>query len=54
MTGTIIGVLFITTLSNALVLYGVSSSAQDVVRGAVVLIAVLITNVQTGLIRRKT
>ncbi len=52
-SGTIVGVLFITTLSNALVLYGVSSSAQDVTRGAVVLIAVLLTNVQTGLIRQK-
>lgn len=52
--GTIIGVLFVTTLSNALVLYGVGSSAQNVVRGAIVLIAVLLTNFQTGLIRQKT
>lgn len=51
--GTLLGVLFVTVLGNALVLYGVSSSAQDVVRGAIVIVAVLLTNIQTGIIRQK-
>lgn len=51
--GTLLGVLFVTVLGNALVLYGVSSAAQNIVRGAIVVIAVLITNVQTGTIRKK-
>ncbi|WP_127817952.1 ABC transporter permease [Microbacterium sp. CPCC 204701] len=51
--GTLLGVLFVTVLGNALVLYGVSSPAQNIVRGAIVVIAVLLTNVQTGLIRQK-
>lgn len=52
--GTVLGGLFVTTLSNALVLYGVSSSAQNVVMGVIVVVAVLIANVQSGLIRQKT
>lgn len=50
--GTFLGVLFITVLSNILVLMGVDPFAQDVVRGAIVLIAVLIANVQSGTARR--
>lgn len=52
--GTMIGVLFVQVLANALVLYGVGSSAQDVVRGGVVLVAVLLSNFQTGIARQKT
>jgi ribose/xylose/arabinose/galactoside ABC-type transport system permease subunit len=51
--GTLVGVLFVTVIGNALVLYGVNSSLQDVVRGAIVVMAVLLTNVQTGTIRKK-
>lgn len=51
--GTLIGVLFVTAIANALVLYGVSSPAQDIVRGAIVVVAVLLTNIQTGIIRKK-
>lgn len=51
--GTLLGVVFVTVLANALVLYGVSSAAQNIVRGAIVVIAVLITNVQTGQLRKK-
>jgi sugar transport system permease protein len=50
--GTFLGVLFITVLSNILVLMGVDPFAQDVVRGAIVLLAVLIANVQSGQTRR--
>lgn len=46
--GTLLGVFFISILGNALVLYGVNSYAQNIVRGAVVLLAVLITNLQAG------
>jgi simple sugar transport system permease protein len=52
--GTVLGVLFVTVLSNALVLYGVNSSLQMVVRGVIVVLAVLLTNFQTGLVRKKT
>ena len=41
-TGTIIGVLFIATLLNGMVLLGVNPYTQQVVRGVVVLIAVLV------------
>jgi simple sugar transport system permease protein len=41
--GTFIGVIFITVLGNGMVLLGVNPYAQDVVRGAVVLVAVLIS-----------
>ncbi|MCD1635778.1 ABC transporter permease [Martelella mediterranea] len=50
--GTFLGVLFITVLSNILVLLGVDPFAQDVVRGAIVLLAVLIANIQTGETRK--
>ncbi|MDN5852903.1 MAG: ABC transporter permease [Actinomycetia bacterium] len=45
--GTVVGVLFVTVLGNALVLYGVNSFAQDIVRGAVVLLAVVLSSVQS-------
>lgn len=44
--GTVLGVIFISYLGNALVLFGVNSYAQNIVRGLVVLAAVLITNFQ--------
>lgn len=50
--GTFLGVLFITVLSNILVLMGVDPFAQDVVRGGIVLVAVLIANIQSGATRR--
>jgi len=46
--GTFLGVLFITVLSNILVLMGIDPFAQDVVRGGIVLLAVLIANIQSG------
>lgn len=46
--GTVLGVLFVVVLGNALVLYGVGSSAQLAVQGAVVLIAVLINSIRRG------
>ena len=42
MTGTLLGVLVIATLANGLVLVGVDSDVQAVVRGAVILLAVLV------------
>jgi ribose/xylose/arabinose/galactoside ABC-type transport system permease subunit len=51
--GTVLGVLFVTVLGNALVLYGVSSFVQDIVRGAVVLVAVIISSVQSRAYRVK-
>ncbi|WP_417512367.1 ABC transporter permease [Microbacterium sp.] len=44
--GSVLGVLFVVVLGNALVLYGVGSSAQLAVQGAVVLIAVLINSIR--------
>ncbi len=41
--GTFIGVIFITVLGNGMVLIGVNPYAQEVVRGVVVLLAVLIS-----------
>ncbi|WP_417512373.1 ABC transporter permease [Microbacterium sp.] len=41
--GTFIGVIFITVLGNGMVLLGVNPYAQEVVRGVVVLLAVLIS-----------
>lgn len=46
--GSVLGVLFVVVLGNALVLYGVGSSAQLAVQGAVVLIAVLVNSLQRG------
>ena len=51
--GTLLGVLLITILGNALVLYGVNSYAQNIVRGVVVFLAVLISNVQSGRLKAK-
>jgi simple sugar transport system permease protein len=42
MTGTLLGGLFIVVLSNAMVLLGVNSYAQDIANGVVVLLAVLV------------
>jgi simple sugar transport system permease protein len=44
--GTLIGVLFIAVLSNGMVLLGVNPYAQNVVRGIIVLVAVLISTVR--------
>ena len=41
MIGSLIGVLFISVIANGLVLMGVNSQAQNVVRGVLILIAVL-------------
>jgi simple sugar transport system permease protein len=46
LVGTLLGVLFITVLTNGMVLIGVNSFAQDVVRGAVVLAAVLLSTIR--------
>lgn len=51
--GTVVGVLFITELSNALVLYGVNSYAQSIVQGAVVLFAVILSAFQSGSFRSR-
>lgn len=51
--GTVLGVLFISILGNALVLYGVNSYAQNIVRGLVVLFAVLVTNLHSGMLRKQ-
>jgi ribose/xylose/arabinose/galactoside ABC-type transport system permease subunit len=40
--GTFLGVLFITLIGNGLVLLGVNSFLQDVVRGAIIVAAVLL------------
>ena len=50
--GTFLGVLFITVLSNIRVLMGVDPFAQDVVRGGIVLLAVLLANLQSGSFRQ--
>lgn len=42
MTGTLLGVLVIACLSNGLVLIGVDPDVQAVVRGGVILLAVLV------------
>jgi ribose/xylose/arabinose/galactoside ABC-type transport system permease subunit len=42
MTGTLLGVLFVTVIGNGLVLLGVNSFLQDVIRGALIVIAVLL------------
>jgi ribose/xylose/arabinose/galactoside ABC-type transport system permease subunit len=51
--GTMIGVLFISILGNALVLYGVNSYAQNVMRGIIVFLAVLSSNIQSGEIKKQ-
>ena len=42
MLGTLLGVLFITLIGNGLVLLGVDPFIQDVVRGVIIVAAVLI------------
>ena len=44
MFGTLVGILFITVLSNGMVLLGISSYAQDVMQGGIILVAVLMTS----------
>jgi simple sugar transport system permease protein len=45
MLGTLLGVLFITVIGNGLVILGVNSFFQDVVRGGLILVAVLVNTV---------
>jgi simple sugar transport system permease protein len=47
MLGTLLGVLFITVIGNGLVILGVNSFLQDVVRGALIVIAVLVNTLLT-------
>lgn len=42
MLGTLLGVLFITVIGNGLVILGVNSYVQDVVRGGLIVVAVLV------------
>jgi simple sugar transport system permease protein len=42
MTGTLLGVLFVTVIGNGLVLLGVNSFLQDVIRGGLIVGAVLL------------
>jgi simple sugar transport system permease protein len=49
--GTFLGVLFIGLLSNGMVLLGITPFAQEVVRGLIILFAVLITVFQRGVRR---
>lgn len=42
MTGTLLGVLFVTVIGNGLVLLGVNSFLQDVIRGGLIVAAVLL------------
>lgn len=42
MTGTLLGVLFVTVIGNGLVLLGVNSFLQDVIRGVLIVVAVLL------------
>lgn len=46
MLGTLLGVLFVTALSNGLVLLGVNAYVQDIASGAIVLIAVLLSSIR--------
>lgn len=48
MFGTLLGGVFIAILNNAMVLFGVNSYAQYVANGAVVLLAVLVSNLRRG------
>lgn len=47
MLGTLLGVLFITVIGNGLVILGVNSFFQDVVRGVLIVVAVLINMLLT-------
>ena len=51
--GTLLGVLLIAVLSNGMVLLGVNPYAQDVVRGGIVLGAVLISVLRRNRMKRK-
>ena len=42
MLGTLLGVLAITVISDGLVLYGINSFVQDIVRGVIIVAAVLL------------
>lgn len=42
MTGTLLGVLFVTAIGNGLVISGVNSFLQDVIKGVLIVVAVLI------------
>lgn len=42
MIGTFLGVIFITLIGNGLILLGVNSFLQDVIRGAIIVAAVLL------------
>jgi simple sugar transport system permease protein len=52
MLGTLLGVIFIAALSNGLVLMGVDPFMQNVVRGAIILIAVLVNMAGTRRLSR--
>jgi len=53
LAGTTVGVLVLALLSNGVNLFGVSAYYQDVVTGAVLLIAILLDQVhKSGLLRR--
>lgn len=47
MVGTLLGVLLITVLANGMVLLGLNPYAQQVLRGAVVVVAVLVSTINT-------
>ncbi|GAA5162779.1 MULTISPECIES: ABC transporter permease [Amycolatopsis] len=47
MLGTLLGVVFITVISNGLVLLGVNSFLQNVVRGVIIVVAVLVNVIIT-------
>jgi ribose/xylose/arabinose/galactoside ABC-type transport system permease subunit len=49
--GSLFGVILITMITDALVLYGVNTYAQSVVEGAVLLLAVLGSSIQEGRVR---
>ena len=43
MTGTLLGVIFVAVIGNGLVLLGVNSFLQEVIRGALIVSAVLLS-----------
>ena len=45
MLGTLLGVFFVTLIGNGLVLIGVNSFLQDVVRGGIIVLAVIVNAV---------
>ena len=46
--GTFLGVLFIGLLSNGMVLMGINPFAQEVIRGLIILVAVMISVIRTS------